>query len=248
MKKVVLIFAFIGVMFSAMAQEGLILGVHYAYNSTWLMNKQVFDEGPEMDIASSFGSYYGLIVGYNFADNFGVELNINPNKIVQKYQGGIKYLLSDDRYTYDASTVLRTMDIPVLLKFGNSAYFEIGPLVQIINKATYIIDYESDGALTYGSYNGLFPITDQPSTDVKSTFKNNAFGATFGFGANFNLVEDVLKLNFGVRFNYILTDIEGVNGLGLTKESGYVLEDTQVNFYNHPLYGGIKIGLVYYFD
>jgi len=32
------------------------------------MNKQVFDAGPEMDVAFSFGSYYGIIAGYYFSD------------------------------------------------------------------------------------------------------------------------------------------------------------------------------------
>lgn len=249
MKKLVLFFAFVSIVFVGIAQEGLNLGLHYAYNSTWLMNKQVFDEGPEMDPVSSFGSYFGLIAGYSFEDNFGLEINFNQNTLNQDYAGDIKYLLNENRNEYTASTVIKTLDIPILLKFGSASYFEIGPLVQVINKATYTRTFDDTGALSFGYYNDeLYAFTDAAAIGVKSDFAELGFGVTMGFGANFNIIEDVLKLNFGLRFNYILSDLEGVNGLGLTKDDSLVPTDDKVNFYNHPLYGGVKLGLIYYFD
>lgn len=248
MKKLALFFVLVSI--SAMSFAQLTLGGHYAYNSTWLLNKQVFDEGKEMDVAVSFGSYYGLIAGYYFSDNFGLELNFNLNKIEQKYTGSIDYYLSDTlRNPYNASTILRTTDIPVLMKFGKNTYFELGPVIQLVNKATYSRTFDELNGFGPGWYNShLYSFSDASSIGVKSEFNSVGFGVAFGFGANFNIIEDVLKLNFGMRFNYILTDLQGINGLGLTKESGYVTETGKENFYTHPLYGGLKVGLVYFFD
>ena len=247
MKKLILFFVLVSISVMSFAQ--LTLGAHFAYNSTWLMNKQVFDEGPEMDIAASFGTYYGIIAGYYFSDNFGVEINFNPNKIEQKYAGSIKYFFNDDRNSYDASTVIKTLDIPILMKFGKNSYFELGPLVQLINKATYSRTFEETNLFNFGHYNNQdYIFSDATNIAVKSDFKGTGIGITMGFGANFNIVEDVLKLNFGLRFNYILSNIEGINALGETVDSEFVPDADKANFYNNPLYGGLKVGLIYIFD
>lgn len=248
MKKLALFFVLVG--FSVMSFGQLYLGGQFAYNSTWLMNKQVFDEGSEINIAASYGNYYGLVGGYYFSDDFGLEFNCNFNKIEQKYTGSIDYYFSDTlRNAYNSSTVLKTMDIPVLFKFGQKSYFELGTVIQIVNKATYSRTFDEVNVLNPGWYNSMiYPFSNLSNEGVKSTFNNVGFGVAFGFGANFNIIEDVLKCNFGMRFNYILTDLEGINGLGLTKDSGYITDAAKVNFYNHPLYGGLKVGLTYYFD
>lgn len=248
MKKLGILLVLVSI--SAMSFAQLTLGGHFAYNSTWLMNKQVFDAGAEMDIAASFGSYYGLIAGYYVTDNFGFEINFNANKIEQKYSGSIDYLFSDTlRNAYNASTVLKTTDIPVLFKFGQNSYFELGPVIQLVNKATYTRTFEEVNALNPGWYNSMgYAFSNVTNEGVKSTFNGVGFGVAFGFGANFNIIEDVLKFNFGMRFNYILSDLEGINGLGLTKDSNFVTDAAKVNFYNHPLYGGLKVGLIYCFE
>jgi hypothetical protein len=236
---------------SAMSFSQLTLGGHYAYNSTWLMNKQVIDEGAEMDVAASFGSYYGLIAGYYFSDNFGLELNFNSNKIVQQYQGSIKYLftLTDERNLYKASTVIRTTDVPILMKFGKTSYFELGPVIQLVNKATYSRTFEETDPFKPGIYNSnAYSFTNEVNKGVRADFNGAGFGVALGFGANFNLIDDVLKLNFGIRFNYIATDLKGINGLGLNKDSNYISTIEKENFHTNPLYGGLKIGLVYFFE
>ncbi|HOZ29325.1 MAG TPA: hypothetical protein PLL66_00240 [Bacteroidales bacterium] len=246
MKKIVLILVFAAVSTISFAQ--LTLGGHFAYNSTWLMNKQVFDEGAEMDVAASFGHYYGLIAGYYFSDNFGLEINFNSNKIEQKYSGSIDYVIGDERNNYNASTVLKTTDIPILMKFGKNSYFEFGPMFQFVNKATYTRTFDETANL--GWYNDHFyTFSNEVNKAVKSDFNGIGIGVCMGFGANFNLIEDVLKLNFGMRFNYIITDLQGVNGLGLNKENTSFISDSErVNFKTNPLYGGLKLGLVYFFE
>lgn len=250
MKKVVLIFAFISVVFAAVAQEGLSFGLHYAANSTWLINKQVFDEGMEMNVAPSFGGYFGIIAGYTVSDNFGVELNINSNTLSQAYLGEIKNWYDEEEFNvYTAVTTMKTLDIPILAKFGKDVYFEIGPLVQFVNKATYSRTFEETNIFDWGRYyERTYNYSNVSDFGVKSEFKNMGFGAAFGFGANINIIEDVLKLSIGARFNYIITDMEGINGLGLTKDSNYIPDDRKESFKTNPLYGGLKLGLVYCFN
>jgi len=249
MKKIALFFVLVSISVMSFAQ--LTVGGHFAYNSTWLMNKQVFDEGAEMDVAASFGNYVGLIGGYYFTDNFGVEIDFNSNKIEQKYEGSIKYLVGDERNDYNSSLVLRTLDVPVLLKFGKVSYFEFGPVIQLVNKATYtrtFVDESSDG-LPIGWYNDrLYTFNNLTNKGVKADFNGTGFGVAMGFGANFNLMNDQLFLNFGVRFNYILTDLKGVNGLGENINSAYVSDIEETHFFTNPLYGGLKLGIIYMFE
>lgn len=249
MKKIAFLFILVNISLLSFAQFNV--GGHFAYNSTWLMNKQVFDAGAEMDVAASFGSSFGIIAGYYFSDQFGLETNINFNKLKQNYEGSIKYFftLNDERNAYTATTVLNTLDIPVLMKFGKNTYFEFGPMFQFVNKATYTRTFDETDVLNPGTYHGMaYSFANREDIAVKSNFKNVGIGVAFGFGANFNIIEDALKLNFGVRFNYILTDMQGINGLGEIKDSNFVTADEKDNFKTNPLYGGLKIGLIYIFN
>lgn len=252
MKKLALFFVLVSLTAASFAQA--FVGGQFAYNSTWLMNKQVFDEGAEMDVAASFGNYFGLVGGYYFTDNFGIEINCNFNKIEQKYSGNIKYFVNDDRNTYNASTVLKTTDFPVLMKFGKKSYFEVGPLIMLVNKATYTRTFDDENSLGLplglGIYNNrVYAFSNETNKGVNSFFNSAGFGVAFGFGTNFDLVHDVLIFNFGVRFNYIINDMVGINGLGLTKENtSYITDAGRVNFKTNPLYGGLKVGLIYCFD
>lgn len=247
MKKFALFFVFIS--FSYMSYSQLYLGGQFAYNSTWLMNKQVFDEGAELDIAASFGNYYGIVGGYYFSDDFGLEFNCNFNKIEQKYTGSIKYILTEERNAHNSSIVMNTIDFPVLMKFGKKSYFELGPVIMLVNKATYTRTFE-DETILLGWYNNMsYPFSNKVNEGVKSKFNGSGFGVALGFGANMDLIEDVLKFNFGLRFNYIFTDMQGINGLGYDKtELVYMTDAERVNFKTFPLYGGLKVGLTYYFD
>lgn len=248
MKKIVLISLFICFIFKGYSQ--FYLGGQFAYNSTWLMNDQVFAEGPEMDVEVSFGNYYGLIAGYYFSDVVGVELNMNNNKILQKYRGDFNIPFVDERAYYNSSLVLNTMDFPLLLKLGKSVYFELGGIFSLVNQATY--NKKFDGNYVIAVYKDIPFYTDfanRENVDVKETFKDFGFGAVIGFGTNINLIEDALKFNFGLRCNFIISDLEGINALGYTKDvRPWVSEKESKVFKTNPLYLGLKAGLIYEFN
>lgn len=248
MKKIFLASLFICFIFKGYSQ--FYLGGQFAYNNTWLLNKQVFAEGPEMDVEASFGNYYGVIAGYYFSDIVGLELNMNINKISQKYRGDFNIPFVDERAYYNSSLVLNTMDFPLLLKLGKSVYFEFGGIFSLVNQATY--NKKFDGNYVIAVYKDIPFYTDfanRENVDVKETFKDFGFGAVIGFGTNINLIEDALKFNFGLRCNFIISDLEGINALGYTKDvRPWVSEKESKVFKTNPLYLGLKAGLIYEFN
>lgn len=248
MKKIFLASLFICFIFKGYSQ--FYLGGQIAYNNTWLLNKQVFAEGPEMDVEASFGNYYGFIAGYYFSDIVGLELNMNINKISQKYRGDFNIPFVDERAYYNSSTVLNTIDFPILLKLGKVAYFEFGGIFSLVNQATY--NKKFDGNYVIAVYKDIPFYTDfanRENVNVKETFKDFGFGAVIGFGTNINLIEDALKFNFGLRCNFIISDLEGINALGYTKDvRPWVSEKETKTFKTNPLYLGLKAGLIYEFN
>jgi hypothetical protein len=233
MKKIKLTIVLALISIISFAQEGPFFGANFAYNTTWLMNKQVFDK-PSSEIAPevSFGSYYGLIAGYNFNDEVGIELNFNINNIKQKYSGNIWYLGGD----FVSTTHIQAIDIPLLFKFGMNSYFELGPVLQILNGATFT------------STNNNLIVPNISNRDDLDEFNKLNYAIAFGFGTNLDIIEYKLKLKFGFRFQYTLTDMEGINGFGQTKENILIPATEKENFHNNALLGGIRFGLVYYFN
>lgn len=247
MKKLLIILVFVaGFSFQLNAQEGFFGGIHYAFNSTWLMNSQVFDDA-RMDVDVPHGSYWGLAVGYqvNYAVGFIAEFNFNT--MSQKYYGDIDYLIGSEVNPYNAKTTLKTTEIPVLLKLGNVSYFEVGPVFQFLNSANYTRTFDQEvGSFPTGVYHeNLYSFQNLDEENVKSYFAGNGVAIAMGFGSDIELANDALFLNIGVRFQYTLTDMEGINGLGLTKDSDYVPNEMKNRFKTNPLLGGIKLELKY---
>ncbi|NLA25595.1 MAG: PorT family protein [Bacteroidales bacterium] len=258
MKKILVIALMLSFSYGLFAQVGAYAGFNFAYNSTWLMNQQVFDDGAGQDIDPSFNYYYGFMAGYKITNNIALELNFNLNQIEQKYTGSINYYLTDRYNDYKSKTVLNTIDIPLLAKFGERSYFEIGPVLQIINKANYNIDFENNHNLLSSYWYKdieLLPSSlyeNEKNHNVIEDFNKIAFAVAMGFGSDVSLIEDVLALNIGVRFQYTVSDLGGINGLGFNKDSNYVPENLnnrkeKERFSTHPLFGGFKVGLKYCF-
>jgi hypothetical protein len=259
MKKIFVISIIVlGFGFSSFAQEGLYAGGHFAYNSTWLMNPQVFDEGAAMDVDVPFGYYWGFNLGYEFSEQIGLGLEFNVNTMRQKYVGDVQYLIGDNYNSYTANTELKSFDIPLLLKIGGESYFEIGPVFQFINGATYSATYDDNFTIINVGWYKQLPVisTDEQfstvsNRNVQETFSKNGIAIAMGFGSDISLIDDALFLSIGVRFQYTLTDMEGINGLGLTKDSPFVPEENssgnneKERFKTNPLLGGFKIGLKY---
>lgn len=240
MKKWILLFSMVLMTFVLHAQN-FYLGAAFTGKSTWLLNKAVFDRGASQDIGASFGNDFGLIAGMKFDDNVGLELNFLFNKFSQNYLGQMDN--SNEEYT--SKSVYKSLDIPILFKTGEAAYFEVGPVLSFVNSSSYEFDWS----------NALY--NDTAAYDNSESYNNFVFGVILGFGGNID-ISDALKVTLGLRFYYGITDLGGVNALGwnkgqTTKQDEYyqLFHPTSDNHYGHndfkttPLSGGLKLGLIY---
>ena len=271
MKKIALILLFVSISVFGISQDlSLRFGFHFTGTSSWLMNKQVFDDGEGQDVdANSFGRYFGPTVTFKFKVNLGVELGLNFNKINQKYEGNIIYFTSDENaedkfYHYNSKISYRSVDIPLLFQVGNKVYFEIGPILHIRGKVSYTRTFdnlETVGA-SIGSYdtgqgstNHAFTAYECKSVDEIEVLTRDMSGVNYelwnkigvgvaiGVGGNIELPKNFI-INLGFRANYILTDMRGVNGLNFAPMDYSNINEVK-KFKNNPLYAGIRIGLIY---
>jgi hypothetical protein len=73
---------------SVWAQEGAIrIGAVLLPQSTWLLNQDDSDAGPELDYESTWGFAGGVSASYNFTDYLGVGLDVLYSNQGQKYKG-----------------------------------------------------------------------------------------------------------------------------------------------------------------
>ncbi len=170
--------------------QSMMIGVKGAYNTTWLMNKNIFDQGDEINPDASFAPSYGVNGTFFFNDNLGLSLEANINKITQKYSG-----LNSDTITWKGFDKLTYMEIPLLLNLSNKGglYFEIGPKVSFLTGAT---------GESVTSPSNIF---DYNERNVKSGFSSTMFSAVFGFGVNIK-ASDLEYILAGLRFNASFTD------------------------------------------
>ena len=154
-------------------------GAHGSVVNTWLLNKNVNDDGAEQDVEFTVVPHFGLHAGMYFTENFGFETGVSFGKFSQKYIGA-----DGGTIINNARTDLKTMSIPFLLKMGSAAFFEIGIKYSTISKATHTNTLSGLYQL-YSIYGGK-PGT---SSDVKGNFKSGFLSFVIGFGGNIELSE-----------------------------------------------------------
>ncbi|MDR2835043.1 MAG: PorT family protein [Bacteroidales bacterium] len=267
MKKYTLILLFIAGSIISTAQE-LRFGFQFTGTSSWLMNKQVFADGKPQDVVgTSFGRYFGPTVQYKFNDKIGVALEFNFNKINQKYTGSIPTYysilahnadsLAELKYNkYDSKISYKSFDMPIMFSFGDKVYFEIGPVLHFRTKVTYTNEWTENSPEYISVYYKDFPFycvtvdnkdittgKDINGNDV-DLWKKFGFGVAIGVGGNIELPKNFI-INLGFRASYVLTDMQGLNGLNYGKENYLPKSDENRFFKNNPLYAGIRLGLIY---
>jgi opacity protein-like surface antigen len=194
MKKALLTIAVVVAALSVQAQN-VRIGLTGGVNSTWLMNKNVFDYDDALDVAATFGGRFGVSAIYSFTEKVGVGIEFNfLSRNSQKYTGeeGHDYYLDGD-----LTTRMNYFDIPVLLRLTSTGgtYFEIGPQFGFLTKAD--ATYE-------GSANSV--IEDFDDFDVKNAFESTNIGLVLGFGADIDVTENIF-ITTGIRLGYGFTDV-----------------------------------------
>ena len=212
---------------NAEAQLSIDGGVKGSYNSTWLFNKNISDQGTSQDYAMGWGYnvgggatvYYGPI-------GFGVEF------LTGTHTGGYA---GDFFGKYTSNVKLNVTQIPLLLKLKSEsgAYLEVGAQVNNVRKATYSFDYtDSD----------VFDKTSDQTTNYAKTYTS----ALLGFGANIRVVKAIpLALNLGLRLQYGFTDSKGVDALNNRLNNSLIYPTYQKT---NAVSGGLVFGLTYTFE
>lgn len=247
MKKIFLSAALVVAFFSTNAQ-GIEVGVNGGLYTTWLMNKNVFDQDEILNPDFSGGPAWGFVGTMYFSKTVGVSAELNFATVRQNYSG--EYAVNE---TYESKTTLKYTQIPVLLKLQSQGgfYFEIGPQFAFLGKATedYTNDQDSD--------------EDYSDLDVKKGFTDAPISLVFGFGGRFDLNEH-LTLTAGLRLAGSLSDVtneysekeatdilnastKGEFGdLGITDAYAHITQNGSFKYEKTSLVvGGIQLSLVY---
>lgn len=248
MKKALLTIAIIAASISVNAQN-VRIGVSGGVNSTWLMNKNVFDQDDALDIAATFGGRFGIDAIYSFNEKLGLGIGFNfVSRNSQKYSGDASGLDGD------LTTKLNYFDIPIMLRLTSSSgtYFELGPQFGFLTKAEESYENDKTSAVNYDDY------------DVKNAFESTNIGLVLGFGVDIDVTENIF-ITTGIRLGYGFTDVtkeyDSVNDFiadnpdYLTSTAGYIttlaahLDDNGDFKYEKTsrVFGGLNIGVSYKF-
>lgn len=192
MKKALLTIAVVIAGLSVQAQN-IRVGLTGGVNSTWLMNKNVFDADDELDIAASFGGRLGIEGIYSFNDKTGLSLGFNfISTHNQKYTGES----SSGNVSYDVTEHLKYFDIPLLFRLTSSSgtYFEVGPQFGFLTSATE--DFETSPSSPF----------DYEGDEHDGSYENMNIAVILGFGVDIDVTENIF-ITAGLRLGYGLSDV-----------------------------------------
>lgn len=198
-----------------------------SYNSTWIVNKNISDQGDEQDYDLAWAYNYGA--GFNlYLGRIGVGIEGLFGSHKAAYAGTIG---STIQLNYSSLVDLKTSHIPLLLKIkGKKAgYFEAGVQMNSISKATYTIS----GDIVYPNN----------SSDVMSRYSKTYLSAVMGAGANIRPFKKFpLGILIGTRLQYGFDDVKGVDALGNDLNNSLIYSEKQAS---NVISGGMFVGLTY---
>lgn len=189
------------------------IGVVGQPQSTWLLNKDDSDAGPELDYKSTIGFLAGASLAYNFTDYLGVGLDILYSREGQKYQG------KESGTSLTAQTKLGYLKLPLLFRANTDPdapvqfSFFVGPQLSLLLSNEDVLTLRDDSlgleftTTTKGKKTSILffsgELTDRP-------YKSAVFGVVTGIGAAFKLTDE-LSLSANFRVDYTFGDVENKN-------------------------------------
>lgn len=210
---------------SAFSQSGVQVSVAGGPQSTWMLNQADSDEGEALDYSPTYGSHYGIKVGFFFSDKVGLQTGFIRSSQGQEYD---HTAFGSD---FESERSLTYNKIPVLLRFRSQpdepAYFNlmVGPQFSILSA------FSSDIG---GNANFNF-------WGEKSDYTGTTTDLVLGFGPGFSLT-DKFKLDLQFRFDYSLTDAEDKDA---SRWNNPFFNDDRPA--THNLTGALQLGLTYGF-
>lgn len=234
MKRLILILTASVVVFSVQAQE-FRLGLGGGFNSTWLANSNVSDQGDELDFAVTFGGSIGIEGVYGFNEKTGISMALLYSGHNQKYEGEV------GNTTVESTVKMRYLDIPILFRLTSSGgtYFEVGPQVGFLMSA----DEEGDLG---------------PDRDVKDSFEGTNIAGVLGFGVDIDVSDNVI-ITTGLRLGYGFTDATSEYSTESDLNKAYADDKVSTSTYfahfdnknnfgyekTNRIFGGLKLAVTY---
>jgi len=224
MKKLLLLIAAVALTSSAYSQARIEISTKGTYRSTWMFNENLSNLGDVQDYDLGWSPNYGVGTAFYISKSIGFELDALLGSFSGRFQG-----TADSLGNYTSKVNLSTIDLPLLFKLrtkSGGAYLELGPQYTIISKALYSLESDS---------------MNISKMDVSDKYSKSNLSVVLGLGVNIEL-SSKLDLNTGLRFEYGISDLKGVDALG----------DSFENFFEYPEYkrtftaaGGLLVGLTY---
>lgn len=225
---------------TAIAQEGLRFGAKGAFYSTWMFNKNISDEGPELDYASTFSPTFGINGIYMFQERYGVSVDLIYAAHNQKLDGFVGQEKDNNTFEYELKSSY--LDIPILFRASTPSgpYFEIGPQFSLLMGAKESLDFAESNE---------FDISEE---NIKSDLRGFGMSAVLGFGVDIKL-SDAVNLTTGLRFGYMFTDAtteytedEASTNDDLSAFAAIAHTNTDDKFDYQPtnrVFGGLQLGI-----
>ena len=234
MKNVISLFLLLFLSLSSFGQFAVDVQGKGLANSTWLVNKNISDQGASQDYAPAWGSSYGVAGNIYFGmTGVGIEFLYTTHNAAYT---GIYSLNDIPTGNYTSNIKLQTIQIPLLLKFQSDkgAYIEIGPQLTNISSA----QFDRSGE--------LIGIGFDESKDVSDEYASSYISGVLGFGSKIAFGDLPLGLLLGIRLQYSFEDLMGVDGEGLSLGSN---ENPGFWYPTHEptqaISGGLVVGLTY---
>ena len=200
---------------SMWAQEGAIrIGAVLLPQSTWLLNQDDSDAGPELDYESTWGFAGGVSASYNFTDYLGVGLDVLYSSQGQKYKG------TQSGIPYTAKTTLNYLKLPLLLRFNSDPNSVVQFSAFLGPQFSFLLSYK-DRAEDNVPFVGTV-VQEVSGKEMSITVGNTSMeeeeltapiyksflpGAVLGFGIGIKPT-DALLISLHIRADYAFGDAE----------------------------------------
>ena len=264
MKKTLLtlsIVLFVGA--AAQAQQGIHFGFHGQMNSIWILNQNNY-EYSEMDYEYKFGPNGGLTLGYNWEDNFGIQVEFNYAQMGQDYSDIMKdFGPTEDTSKPDLQTKVLTyryvdlnyLQVPILFKYmeGDTKdaikYQLLGGLqlgYLLSAEQTYTadvmnIDPDDQKPVDIAPQSGVHDFRGNASVNGTDYFQKLDVGLLLDVGADI-YVNDKLYFSPSFRGYYGFFDINAKETRNLQPAQG-----ENIYLASHNAYIGFSLGINFMF-
>ncbi|MFB6306975.1 MAG: outer membrane beta-barrel protein [Flavobacteriales bacterium] len=209
MRYLIITLAMIVTPYLVKAQEGINFGAKYGYQNTWMLNKEDSDEGTELDYAKTFGSTYGLSMGYHFNETSGLKMDLLISKQGQKYDH-----YKDSSIAYQSERSVDYIKIPLYFSFNsdadNTVMFsaELGFYYSILNGSEVMVEDENvENPMKYSLRSQGISYKNSDSEDWEDVYSSSNFGGLIGFGVAFNIADHIRGFT-KIRLEFAFNDAE----------------------------------------